>query len=301
MKSWLRHYGYAINTAFRRLAQMPASSILNIVVIAFVLSIPLVLSSIVTALEPATQRVSVNPVITVFMKESVSLKETESFEQDLKSKFTDSIASTSVVSKDEAYASLRQQPEWAESLETLKTNPLPHSIIVTLKDSVTSEEAKGIAESINRDNLVDLLQFDSEWIKKLQSLLNFMRALLGVLALGVIIVVVSTVFNTIRMQALVQRDEIAVARLVGATESFVRRPFRVFGAITGLFASILAIVFAKIALMSLNGALSEFASTYGINYSLELPNFFYLLISILIVMLVASISAAWSVTKTTKF
>ncbi|ASY29956.1 cell division protein FtsX [Taylorella equigenitalis] len=301
MKSWIRHYGYALNTAFRRLAQMPASSILNIIVIAFVLSIPIVLSSIVTTLEPATKRVSVNPVITVFMKDSISLEDTKAFDQKLKNQYADSIASTEVVSKEEAYSSLRQEPEWADSLKTLDQNPLPHSIIVTLKDSVSSEQAKSIAEAVNREDAVDLLQFDSDWIKKLQSLLNFLRALLGILALGVIIVVVSTVFNTIRMQALIQRDEIAVARLVGATESFVRRPFRMFGAITGFFACLLAILFAKIALVSLNGALGEFASTYGLAYSLELPNVFYLVISILVVMFVASLSAAWSVTRTTKF
>ncbi len=46
-------------------------------------------------------------------------------------------------------------------------------------------------------------------------------------------VVLATVFNTVRMQALTQREEIGVARFVGATEAFVRRPFLYLGALTG--------------------------------------------------------------------
>ena len=58
-------------------------------------------------------------------------------------------------------------------------------------------------------------------------------------AIGVAVVVLATVFNTVRMQALSQREEIGVARLVGATESFVRRPFLYLGALSGAVASLL--------------------------------------------------------------
>ena len=74
-------------------------------------------------------------------------------------------------------------------------------------------------------------------------------------------VVLATVFNTVRMQALSQREEIAVARLVGATESFVRRPFHL-GGLSGALASLLAIGVAALA-APLNNALLGLARSYG--------------------------------------
>src|SRR3546814_1756499 len=92
------------------------------------------------------------------------------------------------------------------------------------------------------------------------------------LAAGVALVVLATVFNTVRLQALTQREEIAVARLVGATEPFVRRPFLYLGALTGLAASVLAIALARLALIPLNTTLSRLAQSYGVDWGLHLPD-----------------------------
>ena len=81
----------------------------------------------------------------------------------------------------------------------------------------------------------------------------------------------ATVFNTVRMQALSQREEIAVARLVGATESFVRRPFLYLGGLSGALASLLAIGVAALALSPLNNALLGLARSYGAEFALRLP------------------------------
>ncbi len=94
------------------------------------------------------------------------------------------------------------------------------------------------------------------WVQRLEAILpRFARIGLGFLAACVAVVVLATVFNTVRMQALSQREEIGVARLVGATESFVRQPFLYLGALSGAAASLLAIGVAAIALSPLNDAL----------------------------------------------
>src|SRR3546814_4869507 len=91
------------------------------------------------------------------------------------------------------------------------------------------------------------------------------------LAAGVALVVLAAVFNTVRMQAMLQREEIAVARLVGATESFVRRPFLYLGALSGALAALVAIGAAAIALAPLNNALLGLARSYGADFTLPLP------------------------------
>jgi cell division transport system permease protein len=147
---------------------------------------------------------------------------------------------------------------------------------------------------------VDRVQLDSEWVRRLEAILRFVRIGLGMLAVGVALVVLATVFNTVRMQALTQREEIGVARLVGATESFVRRPFLYLGALTGIVASLVAIGLSALALTPLNAALARLASSYGAQFTLELPDRLSLLLATIIVAILAALSARWSVTRNTR-
>ena len=111
----------------------------------------------------------------------------------------------------------------------------------------------------------------------------------------------ATVFNTIRLQALNQRQEIAVARLVGATESFVRRPFLYVGAISGGLSCLVAIVLARIVLSPLTSALNQLAVSYNTVVSLRLPSGGDLLFVSLLIMVITATAARWSVTRHSNF
>src|SRR5690606_26283368 len=108
-------------------------------------------------------------------------------------------------------------------------------------------------------------------------------------------------FNTVRLQALTQREEIAVARLVGATESFVRRPFLYLGAMTGLVSCALAIGIAWAALKPLSTAINRLASSYGTQLSLQLPDVMSLLLAGIVIAILGALSARWSVSRHTPF
>lgn len=301
MKSWLRMHIYAINTAFRRLLAMPFSSITNITVIAFVLALPLMAAAVISSLTPIAQHIAVNPAITLFMKNTTPLQEAEQLSHRMKSDFPNDIQNIHVISKQEAFNTLKMSDEWADSLTALSNNPLPHSIIVVLDNDTTTDRAKELAHVWGSNALVDIVQFDSDWGKKLEDILYFLKVVLSVLALCVAIVVVTTVFNTVRMQALVQRDEISVARLVGATESFVRRPFLYFGTITGLCAGLFSVGLSVIALHFMNSTISVLSENYGQSFALSLPKTLWLFLAIISVMIVAALAATWSVTRHSRF
>ncbi|KDB71965.1 efflux ABC transporter, permease domain protein [Bordetella bronchiseptica B20-10725633] len=124
----------------------------------------------------------------------------------------------------------------------LPGNPLPDAVVVTLADGENlAGRAGALAQDWGKWDGVDQVQLDSAWVQRLEALLRFARIGLAFLAACVAVVVLATVFNTVRMQAMTQREEIAVARLVGATESFVRRPFLYQGALTGAVSALIAI------------------------------------------------------------
>ena len=82
---------------------------------------------------------------------------------------------------------------------------------------------------------------------------------------------VAVTFNTIRLQVMAQSAEIEVARMIGATDGFIRRPFYYFGALQGALGGLLAAALVFAALRLLAGTVGELAALYGGNFSLRPP------------------------------
>jgi cell division transport system permease protein len=244
----------------------------------------------------------VAPELTLFLAPGTPTGQQQALLKRLQDQAGDKISDARLLPRDQAMAQLRADPAWAQALDALADNPLPDALIVTLKDSdAPAQQARELADTWRQWPGVDHVQLDSEWVRRLESLLSFVRVGLGLLAIAVVVVVLATVFNTVRLQALTLREEIAVARLVGATESFVRRPFLYLGALTGLAASLLALLLAWLAMAPLNTLLGHFAQSYGIDWSLRLPATPDLLLSGALIILLGAVAARLSVTRHTQF
>jgi len=302
MNRWLRHHGYALGVAFRRLRQHPFSSLANIVVIALMLAVPILGASVLQSSQPLARQLAVTPELTLFLKAGTPPAAQQALLARVREEAGDRIAQARLMPRDRAMAQLRADPTWARALDALPENPLPDALIVTLRDSdAPARVAAELAQAWRQWPEIEEIQLDSEWVRRLESLLTFVRLGLGMLAGAVVIVVLATVFNTVRLQALTQREEIAVARLVGATESFVRRPFLYLGALSGGLAATVAIAIAAVALRPLNQALAALARSYGTDFALRLPDAGVLALSVLGVAVLGALSARWSVTRNTRF
>lgn len=302
MKRWLRQHNYALSVAIRRLLIQPFSSLANLLVIALTLAVPIMGASILMSAQPVAKQVPVSPEVTLFLKPDAKSELTGKVAERLKTDYPQEIQSVRIVPRDQALKKLKSDATWADALAVLPNNPLPDSIVVTLKDSPDlAHHADVLAQEWRQWDQIDLVQLDSAWVQRLEAILRFVRIGLGLLAIGVALVVLATIFNTVRMQALTQREEIAVARLVGATESFVRRPFLYLGALTGVVASLLAIAISALALIPLNTALARLAKSYGTQLSLQLPDAISLTLAVVLVAILAALSARWSVTRNTRF
>jgi cell division transport system permease protein len=81
---------------------------------------------------------------------------------------------------------------------------------------------------------------------------------------------VAVTFNTIRLQILTQRAEIEVAKLVGATDGFIRRPFYYLGMLQGLAGGAVALLIVLASVSALNVGVVELARSYGSSFRLAL-------------------------------
>lgn len=302
MKRWFRQHRYALLVAIRRLSIHPFSSLANLLVIALTLALPILGASFLKAAQPVVKEVSISPEITLFMTPDAKREATRKVLDTIQKDHAKNLASVRIVTREDAMAGLKRNPNWADALAVLPGNPLPDAVVVTLEkvDNLPEITSK-LVDAFSKLPDVHTVQHDAAWVQRLAAILDFITVGLGMLAAAVALIVLATVFNTVRMQALTQREEIAVARLVGATESFVRRPFLYLGALTGVLSSLCAILIAQLVLQPLNNALATLANSYGTNIKLSLPDGLWLFWSVIAVALLAALSARWSVTRNTRF
>ena len=302
MKSLLRQHRYAITVTLRRLLAQPISSLTNLCVIALALALPLLGATFLISIEPVAKQVSVTPELTVFLKTDAASSAAEQLARRIRIEHAEQVVKVRVITKQRALEDLRANPAWEQALKVLPVNPLPDAIVIELAPGDDlAKRADLLANILRKWQGVDLVQLDSAWVQRLEALLRFGRIGLLLLAMSVMLVVLATVFNTVRMQALSQREEIGVARLVGATESFVRRPFLYLGAVTCTLAALISLGIARLALTPLNDALASLARTYDAEFALTLPTPLVLTACVIFVAALGALSARWSVQRNTRF
>ena len=97
------------------------------------------------------------------------------------------------------------------------------------------------------------VQVDLGWLQRLAAITDLIARAVWVLTILLAAAVILVIGNTIRLAIENRRDEILVAKLVGGTDAFVRRPFLYTGAWYGLGGGVVAVLILQFAIWWLNG------------------------------------------------
>ncbi len=271
MSPWIRQHQFAFVAAVATLRKAPGSFLFNVLVVAVALALPFAGITLLENVRPMSEQLSVDPEVSLFVKPGATREEAQALEPRLRQILQGSKASISFVPRERALDDLKERSGLSAALDTLGENPLPDSYVMKLAGFASAADARridGIVEQMSALPQVDTVQVDSNWVKRLAALLGILRLALLLLALTLSVVVIAVVFNTIRLQVLTQREEIAVSKLLGATDNFIHRPFYYTGALLGLCAGAVALGAVALALHPLNGAIAEFARLYASEFQL---------------------------------
>jgi cell division transport system permease protein len=136
----------------------------------------------------------------------------------------------------------RQLRDYETIFGELETNPFPASLEIALRPGQRSAEAvHSIAQRVGRYPFVEDVRFGQDWLDKVYLLRRVAAAAALVVGGAFAAVAALIISSAIRLAIFARRDEIAIMRLVGATNGFIRRPFLLEGMITGLLGSVLAL------------------------------------------------------------
>ena len=116
-------------------------------------------------------------------------------------------------------------------------NPLNNVYVVSVDKG---ENLDKVAQDIRKLAKVEAANYGSTDVETILGNINAVRIVLAVLASIFVVFAVLLVSNTIRLTILARRTEIEIMRLVGATQRYIRAPFKYEGAYIGLISGLLA-------------------------------------------------------------
>lgn len=245
MSSLLYFFRESLTGFIRNLSTTLGSVItifLSLLIIGIFCICGVIINNVVTSVE---NQVS----ITAYVADDASEQDIQSVEQFVQG--LPGVESVDFTTKEQALEnftnSMTSNPDIVAQLDG--ENPLPASIDVNLSEA---QSVSDIANQIlnnqtfvkicdNPDDPSDSLQYGQKTVDKLFSLTNAIRYI-GI-ALIVVLVLIAFIFinNTIRLAILARRKEIAIMRLVGASNGFIRGPFLAEGALHAIIGAVLAI------------------------------------------------------------
>jgi cell division transport system permease protein len=172
------------------------------------------------------------------------------------------------VPREETLARMKAAEGLGEVIDMLPNNPFPDAFVIDPKNDAPAA-MESLAQELKKLPRVEHVQLDSAWARRLDALLRLGRT--GVLLLAALLGIglVAITFTTIRLQVLTQRQEIDVSRLLGATDSYIHRPFYYFGTLQGLLGGAIAWAIVAATALWLRGPIGELAQLYGLDFTLR--------------------------------
>ncbi len=232
-------------TSFARSGLVSFATVLIMTVTLIIIGALVLLSAVLTnTLSSIQDKVDVNVYFTTAAQES----EVQSVQSRLQQR--PEVAAVTYTSRDEALAQFRQKHAndtlTLQALDQLGDNPLGASLAVRAKDPT---QYASIVQFLQNDpaanSIIDRINYAQNKIV-IDRLTNAIKATQEAgLALVLLFAIASVVIAlaTVRLAIYSARDEIAVMRLVGASNTYIRGPFVVAGIISGLISGLLALGF----------------------------------------------------------
>ncbi len=232
--------------------------------------------------------------ITAYVKDDASEADIQKVMDQVKT--YNGVESVSFTTKDQALENFRKSTSNPEIVDQLDgQNPLPASIDVQLDDAQSVQDIA--SQILANQNFVDIcdnasdpsdsLQYGQKTVDKLFSLTNAIRT--AGIALIALLIFIAFIFinNTIRLAILARRKEIAIMRLVGASNGFIRGPFLAEGSLHAIIGALLAILILELSRNMLLPSMAVALPWLPIN--LDLGLFLLIYIALLIAGLVIGV------------
>jgi cell division transport system permease protein len=268
VQAYFARHAQTLVGSLGRIVSQPFATLMTMGVVAVALALPLFLNLFLTNVRSATGNWNDAFDLSVYMDKKASAARTATLAKQLRQR--GDVAAVRVITADQALTEFRNDSGFGKALDALIDNPLPDTLIVTPSPAAgTSQGTAALKGAIAAMPDVQTVQLDTEWVKRLDAILDILRRIVlltgGLLGAGVVLIV----GNTIRLDILNRRAEIEVMKLVGASDGFARRPFLYSGIWYGLGGGLMALILVAVAAAVLARPVESLAKLYGSQFRLQ--------------------------------
>lgn len=260
----INHRNVALETLLSLLRNW-ITSLMTWLVFGIALALPVFLYLLLANVATLSGNFDGTPRVSVYLHQSLSEEDIQRFLAIVsKHPGTESIK---YISPEQALADFQSRSGFGDVLSSLDRNPLP-GLVELIPSHMDTARLRVQVGELEQQPQVDMVVVDMIWVERLFAFVAFGQrmviALTLVLALGVLLVV----GNTIRLAIENRRVEIEVVKLVGGTDSFVRRPFLYLGFWYGFGGALVSWCLVQFCLVFLSGPVELIAQSYRDDYAL---------------------------------
>ena len=197
--------------------------------------------------------------ISLYLDLDTSEKQARSLEKDIAG--MDHVAATRFISREQSLQDFRRDSGFGKSIDTLSSNPLPHTIVVEPGDADTFT-VRGLQNRLQAMPGVEIAKLDTEWLERLYTIIEIAKRSVAIITVLFAFAVLLIIGNTIRLDIQNRYQEIIVTKLIGATDAFIRRPFLYGGVWYGLLGGITSWLIVEIGFLAISGPLARLNLLY---------------------------------------
>lgn len=264
-RSYFLFHAQAAIHSLNLLCRKPLATLMTVIVIAISLTLPTLFWMFTYNLNKLTGDWQRGGHITVYLQSPVT--EFEQTELLTKIRNTRGVSHASLKTPAEGLAELTQQEGMHDIMRYLPENPLP-PVIDVVPALIVDSPAKLDLLTRQLQALPDVEQtkLDMEWVSRVHAISVFVGKLTSTLMIILGLAVVLIIATTLRLTIQSRQEEVQILKLIGATDSYIMRPFLYSGIWYGLAGAIIAVFLVNIVLLSIGLALNQLAVVYQMHY-----------------------------------
>lgn len=260
MSAWLLHHLQSVLFSLGKIYRAPLATLMTVAVIAITLTLPTGFFLMLKNIHKLTDNLSTSKTISLYLKLEVTDQQVNQLKNELQNR--EEFLTVQHITKEEALNRFKQQSGFGETLDHLQSNPLPDSLLLQPSEALDTLALKTLLAELNSIPQVDQASLDTQWLERLFALLHIAQRIILIISLLFSLAVLLIIGNTIRLDINNRQQEIIVTKLIGATNSFIRRPFLYSGLLYGLFGGFLSWLLLEISLLFLLPAMNRLSSLY---------------------------------------
>ena len=288
--AYLYIHAQVLISSLGRMADNLFASVMTIMVMAIAMTLALGFYLFVANTQQLTGSLESSNQISLFLKTSVNNKQGQKLAVKLRK--NDQLEQVIFISKDKALAEFKEYSGFGEALTIFKTNPLPVVIQIIPKNTLNDlENIHNLMAEFKQLPQLDFAQMDMKWVERVQSMVKIIQRGVYLITVLLAVAVLFITGNSIRLELQHRRDEVIIAKLVGATNAFIQRPFIYTGFWLGFLAGMFALISVSMMLLVLQAPIERLSILYDSGFEIQylglIDTFLLLLMASLLGVIVA--------------